>query len=282
VTTGDLDERGAGTGGWRGESGRQDELAGPEAGLEGAGEEVRRGDRPPTGGGHHLHPSPQQDQERRELGGGIRVDQASHDGAAAADRGMADRAEHLGEQRQAVLHRRVVLHPGLRGERRDPDRRRCHGHLVQGLDPPDVDDVGRCRQAHREQWQQALATRQDRRVRAERRQEGQGLLERLRRVVGERGGLHHRPRPLMASPGCPPRYEARPSTPPRTEALSHSAGVGSPTAGSPGGMRPPRTGPGPGRRERPAPALQAHWGPTTSPGWPSPTPPPSRAGCGSQ
>ena len=76
------------------------------------------------------------------------------------------------------------------GQGADPDGAVVHGHLVQLVQPVDVDQVRGGGQAHVEQRDQALLAGQDLAVVAYLGQHGQGLGDRLRPVVGERRWLH--------------------------------------------------------------------------------------------
>jgi hypothetical protein len=72
------------------------------------------------------------------------------------------------QQRQRTRGRRVVLDVGVPGQRTNPNAIAVDADIGQLVQPVDVDDVTRGRQAHRQQRHQTLPARQHLSVRAER------------------------------------------------------------------------------------------------------------------
>ncbi len=148
-----------------------------------------------VGRDHALAPRParhhhalQAEEQRGQLGGGIAVDHVAHHGAAVADRGMRDVAQHLREQRRA--RGGPALERALPDEGADLEHPGGLADAVEAGQAVDVHQQRRARQAKRHHRDEALAARQHLGVAARGGQGGDGLVEAGRRHVVERRRLH--------------------------------------------------------------------------------------------
>ena len=136
--------------------------------------------------------SVERDRDGRQLGDGVGVSDAAADGAAVADRRMADQAERLEQERRPLGDERRALGSALAHGRADAQAGAVGGNLRELGEARDVDhDLGR-REPEVEDRHEALTAREHRAVSRMARAQRERLGERRRREVAERGGLHQR------------------------------------------------------------------------------------------
>ena len=103
----------------------------------------------------------ERDHHGGQLGGGIGVGEAAADGAAVANRRVADEAARLGEDGRARPHRLRPLHRVLAGERADRQAVVGRADIREVADAVDVDQRLGMGEPEVEEGDQALAAGQD-------------------------------------------------------------------------------------------------------------------------
>src|SRR5690606_17644748 len=156
-------------------------------------------------------------QHGRHLPGGVGVHEAPHDRAPVPDHRMRDVPQRPPQQRLDRGGLRGALHPGVPGEGADPHAPVARVDGVELRHAVDVDEGGRGGEPHVQQRDEALPPGEHlaRRCGGE---DVEGLVERARGVVAERGWFHEprlrlRPAPGSSRPAPPGPPGPSPSAP---------------------------------------------------------------------
>ena len=222
---GELRECGSAPAGGRGDDERRQQLVGLDRGRERPGKNDSAGDQPLAARRAHGHRGVEGERGERELGGGIRVREASSERAAHADRQVADAGGGLAQQavRARELH---ALERRVPDERVDDDLPVAGPLLRERPGTAHVDEMRGAREPVGEHRQQALPACEHLGVLAALGEQVERLLRAVRARIREGRRLHDAGRAATSRP--------------RRSAYSRCSGRGSTRARRGCAPRPPR------------------------------------------